>query len=429
MTIAACLLAALAAPPDVGAWLDGSMDDLSELYVHLHRTPEVSHEETETARHLAAKWRDAGFEVTEGVGGTGIVGVLENGEGPTVLLRTDLDALPVTENTGLPYASEVVVESQTGGKTGVMHACGHDVHMTSVTGAASYLASHRDTWSGTLVVIGQPAEELGEGAAAMLADGLFERFPRPDYAVALHVAHDLPTGWVGMRGGYAMANVDSVDITMKGRGGHGSKPETTIDPVVQAAELVVALQTIVSREVAPTDPAVVTVGSIHGGTKHNIIGDECRLQLTVRSYAPEVRKLLLSAIERKAKAVAAGHRAEEPDVVISQGTPSLFNDEDLAARLRPVLEGVVGEGHIRDNPPSMGGEDFSRYGQAGVPILMFSLGTIDPERLKRIEATGVPAPSLHSAKYYPDPEESIRAGVRTLAACALELLGEGPAAQ
>ncbi len=398
------------------------MKSLEELYLYLHQHPELSFAEKRTSERIAAEWRAAGYEVTGNVGGYGVVGLLRNGDGPTVMLRTDLDALPVRELNRIPYSSTVQVAAEGGGVTGVMHACGHDVHMTSLTGVARYLAAHRDLWSGTLMLVGQPAEERGAGARAMLEDGLFERFPTPDFALALHVAADKPAGTVGVRPGYAMANVDSVDVTMRGRGGHGSKPETTIDPIMQAAELVVSLQTIVSREVAPIESAVVTVGSIHGGTKHNIIGDECKLQLTVRSYSAEVRRHLLEAIERKARAVAAGARAAEPEVVFSEGTPSLFNDEDLARRLAGVFERAVGKENIVEVPPSMGGEDFSQYGLAGVPILMYALGSVSKERLRQYEAEGVPPPSLHSALYYPDYEETLRTGVTTMAAAVLELM-------
>jgi hippurate hydrolase len=272
------------------------------------------------------------------------------------------------------------------------------------------------------MMIAQPAEEKGEGAKAMLGDGLFERFPKPDYAVALHVAGDKPSGTVAVLPGYSQANVDSVDIVVKGRGGHGAKPETTIDPIVQAADLVMALQTIVSREVAPIDPAVVTVGAIAGGTKHNIISDSCHLQLTVRTYSDAVRKQVLDAIKRKADAVAQSYGAPPPDVVYSEGTPSLKNDAELAGRLRTVFADVLGEENVVANTPSMGGEDFSRYGRAGVPILMYSLGSVDAKRLARFEALGVPPPSLHSGAYYPDIEPTLRTGVLTMTAAALELL-------
>ncbi len=294
-------------------WTKENLDEIVKLYQHFHTHPELSFHEKETAAHLAKEWEAVGAEVTTGVGGHGVVGIIRNGEGPTLMLRTDLDALPVTEQTGLGYASQVkVTNPDDGTETGVMHACGHDIHIANIIGVARYLAANKDLWKGTLMMIGQPAEERGAGARAMLDDGLFEKFPKPDYAVALHVDASTAAGTVGYRAGYALANVDSVDITCHGRGGHGAYPHTTIDPIVQAAQLVLALQTIVAREVKPQEPAVVTVGSIHGGTKHNIIPDECHLQITVRSYADDIRKLLLESIERKAKgiAIAAGRRSQ-----------------------------------------------------------------------------------------------------------------------
>ncbi|MGI9473650.1 MAG: M20 metallopeptidase family protein [Rubripirellula sp.] len=403
-------------------WIDEQMPSLLETYRWLHTHPEVSFQEQETAAFVATLWREAGFEITTDVGGHGVVGILNNGEGPTLMLRCDLDALPVTEQTQLPYASTKTIELPGGASTGVMHACGHDIHMTNLVATAQYLAEHQDEWSGTLMVIAQPAEERGAGARAMLQDGLFERFPKPDYAVALHVSGDKPAGEVGVLAGYALANVDSVDIRVKGRGGHGSAPHTAIDPIAQAAQLVVDLQTIVSREVNPIEPAVVTVGSIHGGTKHNIIGNECDLQITVRSYSDEVRKKVLDAIQRKAKAVAASFNAPEPEISISEGTPSLKNDADLTARLKKVFEATIGRDKVSIDEPSMGGEDFSRYGRAGVPILMYRLGTVLQSRLDRFDALDVPPPSLHSSQYYPDVEPSLRTGVLTMTAAALDLL-------
>ena len=413
-TVLPFAVADAAPPPGVDEWLDDNIDHLSDIYVALHRNPEVSYAEAQTADRIARDWRAAGYDVTTGVGGHGVVAILKNGAGPTLMLRADLDALPLQEKTGRDYASR---------NEGVMHACGHDIHMTNLTGVAGYFSGHREAWRGTLMLVGQPAEEVGGGAKAMLEDGLFERFEKPDAAIALHVSADQPCGTVGMRPGYALANVDSVDITMRGRGGHGSKPETTIDPVMMAAELVISLQTIVSRETAPTEPAVVTVGSIHGGTKHNIIGDDCRLQLTVRSYAPDVRGALLAAIRRKAEAVAAGYGADAPEVSVTEGVPSLFNDEDLTARVRPAIEAALGADSVVDNPPSMGGEDFSLYGQAGVPIVMFSLGSVTAERLERYRAAGVGVPSLHSSQYWPDPEETLRTGVRAMTAAAMTVIG------
>lgn len=404
------------------AWAEKHMDQLVAVYRDLHAHPELSFEEERTAERLAELWREAGFEVTRGVGGHGVVGLLKNGEGPTLMLRADMDALPVTEQTGLVFASQVQVAGEDGGQVGVMHACGHDVHMTNLVGVARFLARHQEAWQGTLMLVGQPAEERGAGARAMLEDGLFERFPKPDFALALHVDASLATGLVGYRPGFAMANVDSVDITVKGKGGHGAYPHTTVDPIVQAAQLVLSLQTIVSREVKPIEPAVVTVGSIHGGTKHNIIGDSCHLQLTVRSYAPEVRRQVLDAIERKAKAVALGAGAPEPTITISEGTPSLKNDEELAARLAPVFRAKLGEGKVVDSEPTMGGEDFSQYGKAGVPILMYRLGAVSGRRLDRYAELGQKPPSLHSAKFYPDIEEALVTGITSMAGAALELL-------
>jgi hippurate hydrolase len=338
------------------------------------------------------------------------------------MIRTDMDALPVTEQTGLVFASEVTVKDENDDLVGVMHACGHDIHMTNLVAVARYLNAHRDRWRGTVVFVCQPAEERGAGAKAMLEDGLFERFPKPDFGVALHVDATLPTGKVGYSGGYTLANVDSVDIRMHGRGGHGAYPHATIDPIVQAAQLIVDLHTIVSREVSPTEPAVITVGSIHGGTKHNVIPDYCDLQLTVRSYADDVREHLLSAIERKAKAVAQGARAVEPTVKVSEGTPALFNDEDLAERLGPVFRGVLGEENVVATKPVMGGEDFSQYGRAGVPVLMFRLGSVNAKRLEGFARVGETPPSLHSSRYYPDAEETLTTGVVAMAGTALSLL-------
>ena len=407
-------------------WIAKQMPALQETYRWLHTHPEISFQEEETAAFMAEMWREAGFEITTDVGGHGVVGILRNGEGPTLMLRCDMDALPVTEQTQLPYASTKQIELPGGASTGVMHACGHDIHMTNLVATARYLAEHRDDWSGTLMVIAQPAEERGAGARAMLGDGLFERFQKPDFAIALHVSGDKAAGEVGVLAGYALANVDSVDIRMRGRGGHGSAPHTTIDPIVQAAQLVMALQLIVSREVSPLEPAVVTVGSIHGGTKHNIIGNDCTLQLTVRSYSEEVRQTLLGAIQRKAKAVAASFDAPEPEISISEGTPSLKNDADLTARLKKVFEKTLGEENVAIDSPAMGGEDFSRYGRAGVPILLYRLGTVSQSRLDRFKTLGVPPPSLHSSLYYPDVEPSLRTGFLTMTAAALDLLRKKP---
>jgi hippurate hydrolase len=407
-------------------WAAKELPKLVELYQHFHRNPELSFDERETAARVAAEWKAAGYEVTPGVGGHGVVALLKNGAGPTLMLRTDLDALPVTEETRLVYASTKKVKNklgpEPGQEVGVMHACGHDIHITNLIGVARYMAAHKDRWRGTLMLIGQPAEERGNGAKMMLDDGLFKRFPKPDFALALHCDPHLATGKIAHRAGYALANVDSIDIVVRGRGGHGAAPHTTIDPVIQAAHLIVDLQSIVAREIRPTDPAVITVGSIHGGTKHNIIGDECHLQLTVRSYADNVRQHLLSAIKRKALAAAQSAGAPEPKITISDGTPAMFNDEKLVARVVPVFEKLLGKENVIPAEAQMGGEDFSYYQLAGVPIFMYRLGTVDPNRLASFKQRGLEPPSLHSAIYYPDAEASLATGVITMTTAAMDLL-------
>jgi hippurate hydrolase len=420
--VLASLPAALGFCEEPRTWIEQNADDLVAIYQHFHAHPELSFQESETAARLAKELQATGAEVTTDVGGHGVVAVLRDGDGPTVMVRTDLDALPLAEQTGLPYASKATAIDASGTEVGVMHACGHDLHMTNLIGVARFLAANKDLWRGTVIFVGQPAEERGAGAKAMLEDGLFERFPRPNYALALHVAADLPTGFVGYRPGPAMANVDSVDITVRGRGGHGASPHTTVDPIVQAAELVLSLQTIISREVNPTQPAVITVGSIHGGTKHNIIPQECRLQLTVRSHSDEVRDQLLSAILRKAKAVAAGVGAPEPVVRFSEGTPSLFNDEELTQRIVPVFRRKLGADKVVLSELAMVGEDFGQYGRAGVPILMFRLGAVDARRLARYEELGQQPPSLHSPLFYPDVRETLRTGVTAMSGAVIELL-------
>jgi amidohydrolase len=405
-------------------WAAANIDDLVALYQHFHRNPELSFAEKETSARIAEEWRKAGAEVTEKVGGYGVVGLIKNGAGPTLMLRTDLDALPVVELTGLAYASTIKVKDAAGKEVGTMHACGHDIHMTNLVGVARYLTAHKDRWQGTVLLIGQPAEERGSGARAMLEDGLFKRFPKPDFALALHCDSTLATGKVAFRAGYALANVDSVDIVVRGRGGHGAYPHTTIDPIVQAAHLIVDLQSIVSREINPNDPSVITVGAIQGGSKHNIIADECHLQLTVRSYSDKVRKHLLASIERKAKAAAASFGAPEPKITFSDGTPAMFNDEKLVRTVAPVFEKTLGKENVLDREPMMGGEDFSEYGLAGVPIFMYWLGTVDARRLAPFVERNLPPPSLHSPIYYPDAADSLKTGITTMATAAMHLLAK-----
>lgn len=407
--------------------LDKDYASLDALYKDLHTHPELSLMEVRSAARMADELRKLGFDVTTNVGGTGVVGILKNGPGPTVMVRTDLDALPVTERTRRPYASTVRTRDKAGNEVGAMHACGHDVHMTCWVGTARTLAALKDRWSGTVMFIGQPAEEVGAGARMMLEDGLFKRFPKPDFALALHCDARLQTGHVAYTEGLALANVDSVDITVKGRGGHGSAPHTTVDPVVVAARIVLDLQTIVSRETNPFDPCVVTVGSIHGGTKHNIIPNEVKLQLTVRTTKDGVRKHTLEAIERIAKAAAQVAGAPEPEVKVrpEEFTPSLTNDSALTKRTVGVLRQVLGAEKIEARPPVMGGEDFSRFGRAGVPIFMYWLGTIDAERWAASQQEGAaPLPSLHSDLFWPHPEPTIRTGVLTMSHAVLNLVGK-----
>ncbi|XXF80790.1 amidohydrolase [Myxococcaceae bacterium GXIMD 01537] len=406
--------------------LDGLYPELEALYRDLHQSPELSFQEERTAAKLVERLRPLGFEVTPRVGGHGVVAVLRNGKGPTVMLRTDLDGLPVEEKTGLPYASKVTVKDEAGQTVPVMHACGHDVHMTAWVGAATLLARAKDRWRGTLVMVGQPAEERGSGARKMLADGLFTRFPKPDFALAVHNLASGRSGTVEYVPGYALASVDSVDVTIHGKGGHGAYPHTTVDPILIAARTVVALQGIVSREKDPLEPAVVTVGSIHGGTKHNIIPDQVKLQLTVRTYKPEVRQQVLAAIERiaKAESLAAG-APREPEVAVSpESTPSTYNDPALTQRVSATLARVLGSDNVREGKPTMGGEDFAEYGRAGVPSALLWIGVVEAQKYEQATAKGEPLPSLHSALFAPDRERTLRTGVLTLTSSALELLGK-----
>jgi amidohydrolase len=395
-------------------------------YLDLHRHPELSFHEVETAAKLATDLRQLGYEVTTGVGRTGIVGILKNGAGPTVLLRTELDALPVTENTGLPFSSTVRTKDDAGNDVGVMHACGHDIHMAAWLGTAGIMAANRAQWRGTLVLIGQPAEELVTGAKAMIADGLLTRFPRPDFALAVHDDARLPAGIIGYHAGPILTNADAVTIRVFGRGGHGARPEATVDPVVIAARLVLALQTIVSRETSPFDPAVITVGSIHGGTKNNIIPDEVVLQLTVRSFTDPVRQHLLSAIDRIAKAEAAAAGApREPLVERSNPTQALVNDSALTRRVSAVLVRELGSARVKDTPPEMASEDFAEFQLAGIPTLMLRVGAVEQGKYDAAMKSGTPLPSLHSSQFAPDREPTIKAAMTAEVLALRELMPTG----
>jgi len=355
-----------------------------------------------------------------------VVAVLRNGKGPTVLIREDMDALPVEERTGLAYASKVTATDENGNTVPVMHACGHDLHMTSLVGVGTLLMQSKNRWRGTLVLCAQPAEERGGGAIGMIRDGLFTRFPKPDFVIGLHDSAKLPAGKLSWVSGFACANVDSVDIIIYGRGGHGAYPHATIDPIVIAARTVVALQTLVARENDPLDPAVITVGSFHGGTKHNIIPDEVKLQLTVRSYKDEVRKRLLSGIERVAKGEAAAAGAvKEPSVRVSDvGTPAMYNDPALTQRIAGAFEKAFGKDSVLQDQPTMGGEDFSEFGRAGIPSLQFNLGAVEPAKYEASQKNGTPLPSLHSSEWAPNRETTLKMGTASLTVAAWELLGK-----
>lgn len=402
--------------------VDSQYPALDALYKHLHSHPELSLEEKETAARIAAELKAAKCEVTSGVGGHGVVGVMKNGNGPTLMLRADMDALPIAEATKLPYASQVRTKDRRGAEVGVMHACGHDVNMTCLVGTARLLNDLREHWQGTIVFVGQPAEEIGAGARMMIADGLFHRFPRPEKCFALHCDARYPHGHVNYRSGQLQANVDTVDILVFGKGGHGAAPQATIDPVVIAARIVIDLQTIVSRELDPLDAAVVTVGSIHGGTKHNVIPSEVRLQLTVRTMNDKSRRHVLDAIRRIAGAAATSARAPEPKIIVDedQFTPALVNDPELTQATVQALREVLGADRVHERPMSLGGEDFSRYVLAGVPGCYFFLGSVPPEKIEAAKNGGPPLALTHTDSYFPIPEPTIKTGVLTMTATLLQ---------
>lgn len=411
----------------VESFIGSRLEAWLELYSDLHANPELSLQEFESARKMAERLEGAGYTVTRGVGGTGVVGVLKNGEGPTLLIRGDMDALPIVEETGLPYASRVTAKGSDGTVVGVMHACGHDAHQTCLVGVAEALVALKDRWSGTLVLVAQPAEEIGKGAKMMIEDGLFERFPRPDYCLALHVTGSIPVGTLAYTSGWALANVDSVDITIHGRGGHGSRPHEAADPIVAASQTIVALQTVVSRRLDPTQPGVITVGSIHAGTKHNIIPGEAKLQLTVRSFTDEARRTLLDGIREVTTHTCRAHgcpRDPEISVIEDEFTPALYNDPGLTTAAAEVFRQVLGPERVLEITGQMGGEDFGRYSRhLKVPGLMFWLGSADPRAFAASKAPGgEPIPSTHSSRFAPEPRGTIQVGVRCMTSLALSLL-------
>jgi len=401
-----------------------AMPAAESLYLDLHQNPELSLHETRTAAKLADRLRSLGYVVTTGVGGTGIVAILKNGDGPVIMLRTELDALPIEEQTGLPYASKVRTKNDAGLDVPVMHACGHDLHMAALAGTAAVMAENRQRWHGTLMLIGQPAEEVVKGAEAMLDDGLFTRFPKPEYAIAVHDNDSLPAGTVGFTPGYSMTNADSVDVVFYGRGAHGSRPQLAIDPIVMASRAVLGWQTIVSREVTPGEHAVITVGLFQAGTKGNIIPDQAHLVLTVRTYKPEVRKQVLAAIERVAKAEAlAANAPREPSVKVVESTPALYNDPGLTNRLAKALSAGLGAGNVKQLPPDFPSEDFSRYVEAGVKSVQLAVGAQDPEKLAEAEKSGEHLPGLHTARFAPDLKPALQTAIETEVISLLDLMG------
>jgi len=436
LSLSLVLATSARAQQSLDAMVDREIAQLVSTYKMLHAAPELSHYEVKTSAFFAAQLRAFGYEVTEHVGrftqpnwkGYGVIAVMKNGDGPTVLVRTDLDALPVEEKTGLPYASTVKTKNDAGQDVSVMHACGHDIHITNMLGTAKMLAQLKNQWRGTLVLIGQPAEETIDGAKAMLADGLYSKIPKPDFAIALHDNAELEAGKVAYCPGFALANSTSVEITIRGIGGHGSKPESTKDPIVVASQTIVALQTIVSRENSPLDPAVVTVGSIHGGAKSNIIPDEVKLQLSVRSYKEEVRQRILASIARIAKntALAAGiPEALAPIVKVSdtEVTPATYNDPKLTERLAGAFEKTLGASNVVRWPPIMGSEDFGNFSLDNqIPSCMFWLGAVEPTKVEASKTSGKPLPSLHSSLFEPLPEPTLRTGVKAMTTAVLELM-------
>ena len=435
---ATLILAATAAAQQPSAAIEQQLPGLIDTYKTLHQHPELSHHEEWTAAYLATALRKLGFTVTEHIGkypdgasADGIMAVLTNGPGPRLLLRTELDALPVTEKTNLPYASTVTTKNDAGQQVGVMHACGHDLHITTILGTAQQLVAQKSKWHGTLMIVGQPAEELGDGARAMLADQVYDRFGRPDFVLAEHDVSDIAAGQVGVVSGPFKSSATSLDVLMRGIGGHGAKPEQTKDPVIMAGEFLVMLQTIVSRQNSPQQPAVITVGHIIGGTKRNIIPDEVLMELTMRSFDDVQRDAMIADVRRIAKGIAiAGNVPEDrmPIVTVSKSeyTPVTFNDPALADKFRAVAKAALGPQNLIETKPSMASEDFGEWAlpDHSVPIFCFWLGASDPAKVAESERTGIPLPATHSPNFAPIPEPSLRAGITAMTAMSLALLNK-----
>ena len=409
--------------------VDSVYPESHDFYLDIHEHPELSGHEVQTAAKLAADLRKAGYDVTEHVGNTGVVAILKNGPGPTIMLRTELDALPVEEKTGLPYASKVHMKDDAGHDVPVMHACGHDLHMSSLLGTAEVMAHSKNTWHGTLMLIGQPAEETIGGAEGMIRDGLFTRFPKPDVAVALHVGNALPAGMVAITPGTYNTNADSVRIVIYGKGGHGAMPHTTIDPIVIAARTILSLQTIASREIKPGELAIVTIGYVHAGNKNNIIPDQAEMGLTIRTYKQDVRKQVLEAITRITKAeAAAGGATREPLVDHYEGTDAVYNNPALAEKMRTPLEAALGKDNVVIGEPITPSEDFSYFVEQGVPGFYFSLGGADPQKFAEARAAGTSLPSNHSPLFTPDVDPALHSGILAEVAVLRNLLNTSPEA-
>ena len=436
-----CLLAAPAFAGNLDQFVDAQLDGLVKTYKEIHAHPELSHHEEKTSQLLAGELRKAGYVVTERVGkypdgsqAYGLVALLENGPGPRLLIRADMDALPVVEETGLDYASHVRSKNPAGQEVGVMHACGHDVHVTTLIGVARALAANRASWHGTVMLIGQPSEETIDGAKAMLADHVFERFGVPDFGIMLHDTSLRAAGTVSILGGPVLASSTSVDVTLRGIGSHGARPQQSKDPIVMAGEFIVQVQTIVSRQEDPRDPTVVTIGDIHGGTKRNIIPYEVKMELTTRAFSEKSRQIVLDGIRRTAQgvAVSAGvpeDRAPIVTVLEDESTPVTYNDPALTARVRAALVGALGGSNVFDEDPVMGAEDFGVFGLADhkIPTVMFWLGAMNPGKLAEAQRAGNFLPGLHTSRFEPAPEATLRTGVYAMASVAISLLQPSPA--
>ncbi len=407
--------------------IERNYSSLEKLYTHLHQNPELSQKEEKTSAIMARELKALGFDVYENIGGYGVAGVFKNGKGPTVLVRTDMDALPIEEKTNLPYASNVKSTNVAGATVSVMHACGHDIHMTVFVGTARALVETKNTWQGTLLMIAQPAEENGVGAEAMVNDGLYTKVPYPDFALSLHNHAGMKAGTIGYSSGPFMASVDMMDITVFGKGGHGAAPHQTVDPIVLSAQMILAFQTIVSREINPLESAVITVGSIHGGTVCNIIPDQVKLQLTLRSYSDDVRKQVIASIQNKSKFLALQAGVPEnllPEITWNDSAPATVNDKTLTLKLVEAFTKTFGDEYLFEMEPSMIGEDFSRFARAQKPIpyTMFWLGTVDPLTFDNAKVENTALPSLHSSTFQPLPKLTISTGIMAMTVGALQIL-------